>query len=158
MLRPITFFQKLCRLWDNVEKCGGTRDTAMTIWRHFACWISKATCAQAHACAHAPTHTYACTRARTHAHTHTQICNTDVFAWQQWFRERASMLHYTYTGCLVYISVKSSGHISSWCKSAHAQCFTCVTVHICNPTSRALRLFSVLISSLLAWNVTTNWQ
>ena len=42
----------------------GTLQT--TIWRHVACWISKATSAQSHACARAPTHIHVC----THTHTH----------------------------------------------------------------------------------------
>jgi hypothetical protein len=40
------FFRKLCRLWDNVEKCGraGQVTDASIIERMpFACWISKAT-------------------------------------------------------------------------------------------------------------------
>ena len=38
----------------------------MTIWQHSVCWISKATRAQGHARARAPTTT----------HTHTEICHT----------------------------------------------------------------------------------
>jgi hypothetical protein len=49
----------------------------ITIWRRFACWIIKATCAQTHAPTpvhppHPPTH------ARTH--THRPICNTYCFS------------------------------------------------------------------------------
>ena len=61
----LTFLRKSCRLWDNVEKCGGARETTndVTIWRiRVACWMSKATC----------TH--------THAHVHTQICNVYRFS------------------------------------------------------------------------------
>ena len=52
----------------------------MTIRRvRFACWVPKAT--------------------HTHTHTH-KICNTFwFFALQQWLRERASMLRYTYIAC-----------------------------------------------------------
>jgi hypothetical protein len=41
----------------------------MTVWRLVACWISKATREQVHACAcaHTPTHTHA------FAHTHRNI-------------------------------------------------------------------------------------
>jgi hypothetical protein len=95
------FPRKSCRLWDNVEKCDGDRETA--IWRLVACWICKATRAQAHASAresttHARTHTHAITN--THTHTHTQICNT-VLPLKQWFRERALMLRYSFIACLV---------------------------------------------------------
>jgi hypothetical protein len=61
----ITFFQKLCHLWDNVKKYGGARETTddNIIWcMCFACWISKARDAHAHAC------------------TQTQICNIYRFS------------------------------------------------------------------------------
>jgi hypothetical protein len=57
-----------------VEKCGGAREATddNIMWRmRFACWISKA--------------------------TGTLI----AFPQQQWFRERASVLRYTYIACLV---------------------------------------------------------
>ena len=43
----INFFQKSCRVRDNVEKCDGARRATdyITIWCiRVACWISKATC------------------------------------------------------------------------------------------------------------------
>ena len=44
-------------------------------------------------------------RARKHtpapAHARTEICNTYCFSKQKWFRERASILRYVYTACLV---------------------------------------------------------
>jgi hypothetical protein len=53
-------------------------------------------------------HTRACTRPRsqapayTHAHSHTDKCVIFIaFPLQQWFRERASILRYTYIACLV---------------------------------------------------------
>jgi hypothetical protein len=58
------FFRKSRRLWDNVEKYGGTRGASsdVTIWRiRVACWISNATCTHAHANAQSPgkrTHTH----------------------------------------------------------------------------------------------------
>ena len=62
----ITFcFRKSCRLWDNVEKCGGNWGAIIdfTIWHiRVACWISKATCTGAHA-------TLTCSGIHTHAHT-----------------------------------------------------------------------------------------
>ena len=44
------FFQKSCRLWDNVEKYGKSGQTIDNIMRHmhFACWITKATHAETH--------------------------------------------------------------------------------------------------------------
>jgi hypothetical protein len=50
----------------------------MTIWRHGACWINKATRAQSHARTRTPITT----------HTHRNM--------QQWFRERATVLRYRY--------------------------------------------------------------
>ena len=63
------------------------------IWRmRVACWISKAT--RARVCtrlrARAPTY------ARKHAHR-------QPFPRQQWFRERTSMLRYTYIALLVIV-------------------------------------------------------
>ena len=49
-------------MWKNEAK---PERPQMTIWRNVACWISKTTRAQAHACARAPTH--------TRADTHTEI-------------------------------------------------------------------------------------
>ena len=50
------------------------------------------------------------TRSGTHIHAHTRKCaHTDqhvtliAFSQQQWLRERASMLRYTYIACLLYI-------------------------------------------------------
>jgi len=46
ILRLITFFQKSCCLWDNVEKYGKARQaTYDNIFWHvrFACWITKVT-------------------------------------------------------------------------------------------------------------------
>jgi hypothetical protein len=147
--KTVPFIRQCRKMWWNQRHCN---------WQYGGALHAGLVRLHAHKHTLVPMHPHTHICMYAHTHTNTKICNTDVFIWQQWFRERASMLHYTYTGCLVYMSVKSSGHISSWHKSAHAQCFTCVTVHICNPTSRALCFFSVLIASLLAWNVTTNWQ
>ena len=64
------------------------------IWRmRVACWIGKDTRTQAHACAHAPTPTHMHALTRTHTRTHTEKCAIlFAFPWQQWFRERASVL------------------------------------------------------------------
>jgi hypothetical protein len=78
-----------------VEEYGTARQAAdcnITQRMHFACWISKATCAQTHARVRGPTPTlkHALTHARslTHEHTHREMCNT-ALALQQLFRERA---------------------------------------------------------------------
>ena len=75
----------------------GTKRSQITICRRFTCQISKATRAQACARARAPTH------ARTHAltHTHTEVCKIIVFPQQQWLRECASILRYTFPASLV---------------------------------------------------------
>ena len=56
----ITFFRKLCRLCDNVEKYDGdlvaTNDVTTEPIR-FVCWISKATCTRPRT--RAPTRTHA---------------------------------------------------------------------------------------------------
>jgi hypothetical protein len=90
ILCSITFFRKLCCLWDNVEKCGGAREATNddTIWRlRVACWISKGTCT------HTPT--------RLGTRTHTQICNIYCFSTAAMIRERASLLRYRYTLCVL---------------------------------------------------------
>ena len=58
----------------------------MNIWRRVACSISKAT--------------------RTHAlaNTHTHKYKTYYFLQQQWFRERASVLRYTYIDFFVCVN------------------------------------------------------
>ena len=50
-----------------------TETLQITIWQLIVCWISKATRAQAHARARAPTHIHVLTHPR--ARTYTQICN-----------------------------------------------------------------------------------
>jgi hypothetical protein len=67
-----------------VEKYGTARQaTDDTIIRRmrFACWITKAT------------------------DTHRDYVILIAFWWQQWLRERASMVHYRYTACLVIVLV-----------------------------------------------------
>jgi hypothetical protein len=81
------------------------------------CWISKATCAQAHdrAQARVPTHTnthtstHATTYERAQTHTHTQKYVVLVaFLRQQWFRECTSILRYTYIACLVILRFRNN--------------------------------------------------
>jgi hypothetical protein len=66
-----------------VEKCGGTRETRndnITRRMRFARWITKAT------------------------DTHSEYVIFIDFPRQQLFRERASILRYTYIACLVIFS------------------------------------------------------
>jgi hypothetical protein len=66
----------LCEImWKNVAERGRPQ---MTTWRmRIACWMTKAT------------------------DTHTENVILIDFPMQQWLRERASMLRYTYIACLV---------------------------------------------------------
>ena len=81
ILCSVTIFHNSCRLRDNVEKCRGARPQ-MATWRRVACWISRATRAQAHAYPH---HTHA----RTHTHTQKYVI-LNAFPRQQLFRECVS--------------------------------------------------------------------
>ena len=76
----------------------------MTIWRmSAACCIIKATRAQARARAlhlHARTRMLSLTHTHRHTHTHTHT----AFPRQKCFRERVSVLRYTYIGPLVYFT------------------------------------------------------
>ena len=71
----------------------------MTTLRRIACWISKATRAQAQARACAPTHRHVCMH--THAHINTEKYVTLIPFPQQCYREFASTLCYTCIACRV---------------------------------------------------------
>jgi hypothetical protein len=88
-----------------VEKCGGARGaTDDNVAMRVACWISKATRAQAQAR----------TSASMHARTHTEreYVILTAFAQQQLFRERASMLRYACIACLVGVKPEQF-HVNS---------------------------------------------
>ena len=74
------------------------------IWRIcIACWMKKSLHERKHVHTHMPR---VCAREHTHTHTHTHTHMEKyviliAFPWQQWCRERASMLRYKYIGCLV---------------------------------------------------------
>jgi hypothetical protein len=90
------------RLRDNVEKCGGARGATndVTVWRiHVACGISKATCTRTYT----PTRSCAYTYARMHTQTDIYYC----FSTAKMIHRHASMLRYTYIGCLVQRRAKS---------------------------------------------------
>jgi hypothetical protein len=58
---------------------------------------------------HTPTRPGTQMHARTRKHAHTdQYVVLIVFPQQQWFRERPSMLRYTYTDCLVDYDLSST--------------------------------------------------
>ena len=86
------FFQK-CAIYrimsKNVVK---PERPQMTMWQHIACGVSKAKCAEAHACTHVPS--------LTHTHTQEYVIHT-ALPWQQWFCKRTFLLHCTYIACLV---------------------------------------------------------
>jgi hypothetical protein len=98
ILCSVTFFRKLCRLWDNVEKCGRAGQATDDNMAH-AHWKLDKT---------------------THTHTHKYLILT-AFVLQQWSKERASMLRYTHTACLLVSFVRDD---------------TCN--YVCTPRSRAL--------------------
>jgi hypothetical protein len=88
----VTSSRKSCRLWDNVEKYGGGRETAddKRIRRRVACWITRVirTQARASACALlSPPHTH------THALEHTEICKTFLFLGNSGFVNAPRCLH-----------------------------------------------------------------
>jgi hypothetical protein len=95
ILFSITFFRKSIHLRDNVEKYGRARHaTNKNIIRRmrFACRITKATDTLG-------------------------ICNT-AFPRQQWFRERAAMLRYTYIACLFVYMLHPNSEIGHFMKQA----------------------------------------
>jgi len=74
------FFQKLCRLWQNVEKCDTARKgiDVKIIWSvRFTCWINKTT------------------------DTHSEYVIPIALPWQWCLRKSISMLRYMYAACLV---------------------------------------------------------
>ena len=80
-----------------METYGGAREATNnnTVWfMRVACWINKATRARAHAHVYVPEH--ACTR----AHREKSVVPI-AYPRQQWVRERALILRYTFIICLV---------------------------------------------------------
>ena len=84
MLCSITFFWKLCHLWDNVEKCSragqGTDDNIIGCMC-FACWVNTAT------------------------NTCWEYVILIIPPWQQRSHEHTSVVHHTYIACIVKISL-----------------------------------------------------
>jgi hypothetical protein len=78
-------FRKSCRLWNNVAKYDGARETVDNMATHIACWINTVT--------RANTHVRVCALTHTHTHTHTQVCIIiTAYKRQHWFCECASLL------------------------------------------------------------------
>ena len=68
----VLFFLRNCAVYEIMSKNVVQPDrTQMATWRLVACWISKATCAQAHASACAPTPT---PLLHTHTHKYVRYC------------------------------------------------------------------------------------
>ena len=76
--------RKSCRLWDNEEKIVEPDRLQMTIWRmRIVCWITKST------------------------DTNSEVILI-TFLGHKWLRERAPLLCYTYTACLVHIPITNN--------------------------------------------------
>jgi hypothetical protein len=88
-IKPHTFsvtflFRKSCLVKKCCSAKQATDDNIIRRMR-FACWITKAT------------------------NTHSECVILTAFPWQQWLRERASMLHYMHIACFV-LSLFLSNH------------------------------------------------
>jgi hypothetical protein len=95
------FFRKPFRLWDNVSKYVGARDSAR--WQNGGAF--HATRAQTHASARAaptPSHTHASTHLRVQTRTQ-KFVTLVAFPRQQWIRERASITRYFVFKCLLLV-------------------------------------------------------
>ena len=60
----------------------------------------------AHPQSHTRSYTHLPKRARAHTHTHSKYVILIAFPLQIWFRERSSLLRYTYIVCLVMLAVR----------------------------------------------------
>jgi hypothetical protein len=95
----------------------------MAIWRCVACWISKATHAQAHTnacCTHTHKHTHTHTHTGTHTHALTRKHKYAILIAcprQEWFRERASVLRYAYIACLFSLYGHDWMHLKDFSKA-----------------------------------------
>jgi hypothetical protein len=101
----MSLFQKSCRLWDNVENdIVQPNGPQITIWRmRTACWICWAT------------------------NTYSEYVIVIAFPLQQWLHERASVLRYTYTACLVLNSWKTSlRQALNYCGIVNSERLKCV--------------------------------
>ena len=143
----VAFLRKSFRLWDNVEKSGRDIDrTKMAIWRRVAWWIGKATRAQVHARALAPTHVL--------THTHSQkVIILIAFPHRQWLRERAWIFHYTSIACRVFDCDFSCNFFSPvvilvWISAL--SCRELLTARLRHVSYESVK-FSKYIRGLLSW-------
>ena len=103
------FFRKLCRLRDNVEKCGGTREAAECQYGG----ALRAGLVKPHARARAPTHTkHARTRVQACARTHTH--NIDSFS-------TAAIISWTGLNIMLYVHCLTC---SFMCRCFRKRCLT----------------------------------
>ena len=106
MLKLLSFFFENGAVYQimskNVVEPEAIDDSIIRLVR-FASSVNKATRAQAPAHASAPANPHT----RTHAHTHI------AFLRQQWLRERASVLRYTYIACPVWDMLFGNLHKSN---------------------------------------------
>jgi hypothetical protein len=93
ILCSITFFRKLCGLWDNGEKCDGARVVAHDNMAAMHAGLVRL---------QARKHSLASVHPQQNARTH-KCTILAAFPRQQWFRQRASLLRYTYIACIVLI-------------------------------------------------------
>ena len=94
------FFRKLHRVHEIISKnMVETEGPYMT--SQYGAYALRAALARLYASMRMHTPTRPGTRTHAQACTHRPICDT-AFPQQQWFRERASVLRYTYIACLVY--------------------------------------------------------
>jgi hypothetical protein len=142
VLRSVTFFRKLCGLWDNAEKYGADREAAdcNVIWRiHFACWISKTTSPSARRsiCARARTHTH------THTHTHIYIYNRPTYCFST-----ATVVTWTRLAVKLHVDCFVAG---SGCSVGH--CFFSLLGSLLSYISRVME--SLLCLRKYLWQVAT---
>ena len=90
------FFPKSCRLSDNVETYGARGAKYGHIMAHTSCMLDNKGYMHAREGTRPRSHAHA----REHAHKYVILI---AFPRQQWLRERASMLRYTCTVCLVIL-------------------------------------------------------
>jgi hypothetical protein len=138
----VAFLQKSFRLWDNVEKSGREIDrTKMAIWRRVAWWIGKATRAQVHARARAPTHVLT----RTHSQ---KVVILIALPQQQWLRERAWIFRYTSIDCDFSCNFSFPVVILVWISAL--SCRELLTARLSHVSYESVK-FSKYIRGLLSW-------
>jgi hypothetical protein len=122
------FIRKSCCLRNNVEKCcaaGEATDDNITRGTRFACWISMAT------------------------HTYSKCVILITFPRQQWYRESASLLCYTYTACFdnnTYFHARRSANFLSPLRRNPRLFYLIWTLHLDIPFTAHAKINFVLIA------------